>query len=806
MSDIKKYYDKVSLSENKKAELKAVLKQNFPQFAENNSGETEVITMENSLTLNNGGKAKVRSKCFTGGIIAGAAALLLVLGSGAARYAYLHNAPDVGDKGESIIDNGGASEKHIGYIGDVNSESFKKAKEIYSFAQQACSDCQANNEPLDTQGTVLDREYYMQVMTKNSTPVHTEGQTGAEEFMLMLESYASAENFDLSEWDFEIMTEADTITGVRIYPDADHLSWYSYPTEEETYFIDEPENAKQQSAKTILNITVTALEDEGLFDGSSMTFDTAVLKDAVGKGFDESTNKGRLMKTVYEQCELMEIHLTDLEFLIKIEPDGAGSYESAVIIYQDETHTGYYSYPMHALENDNGDRLVNDLTYSTDDARALYNEAVMLFTELSVQGMKIDAESTMVNMVDFDDYDNGNISHDSYDADGIITAEEFLMALYDKKGVAYSIGFGYPYRSFRINFEKDPDNNGNASAVRNVVVVLKDNDENGIYTYPASASENGEMSAIPDVSGYTAEDAEAVLLNAGFANVVRRVQFDDGSKSNTVIKTEPEAGQSASADESIVLYVSNGPLDIEAEEGRPSVTGMKLDEAKAKIAEMGLRYDVIYVNGADKDTVVNSSYSGDYSNGMTAVSMYAANGRSGEDQPGYAELPLNDRITENDRLILRDRNNNVVSDLSIAEDVIDDGVKLVDVYGTGVEKYTAYIADKNGAETAFAAVEVGYEDQKIVISMLDGDTSELTLDIPLSKDISPDGSLLLRRGDMMAAGMLINEKALKENSVSFVFEGSGQEVIDVLYIDSEGNESEYMKFSLDYDNKTFTKL
>ena len=59
---------------------------------------------------------------------------------------------------------------------------------------------------------------------------------------------------------------------------------------------------------------------------------------------------------------------------------------------------------------------------------------------------------------------------------------------------------------------------------------------------------------------------------------------------------------------------------------------------------------------------------------------------------------------------------------------------------------------------------------------------------------------------MMAAGMLINEKALKENSVSFVFEGSGQEVIDVLYIDSEGNESEYMKFSLDYDNKTFTKL
>ena len=93
MSEIKDFYSNIGLSDDKKAELKSMLKAKYPQYADDDNGGTEVFKMENRNIEINRGQVKVRSKWMTGGAVAAAAALLLTIGAGAAKYAYKNNAP-----------------------------------------------------------------------------------------------------------------------------------------------------------------------------------------------------------------------------------------------------------------------------------------------------------------------------------------------------------------------------------------------------------------------------------------------------------------------------------------------------------------------------------------------------------------------------------------------------------------------------------------------------------------------------------------------------------------------------------------
>ena len=103
MGDINNMYDRISLSDAKKAELKAMLKKNFPQYADNISGETEVITMENKEITSSSGQARVRSRWLTGGVAA-AAAIVMAAGIGFAHNAFKTSAPNSGMETENVAD------------------------------------------------------------------------------------------------------------------------------------------------------------------------------------------------------------------------------------------------------------------------------------------------------------------------------------------------------------------------------------------------------------------------------------------------------------------------------------------------------------------------------------------------------------------------------------------------------------------------------------------------------------------------------------------------------------------------------
>ena len=103
MGDINNMYDRISLSDAKKAELKAMLKKNFPQYADNISGETEVITMENKEITSSSGQARVRSRWLTGGVAA-AAAIVMAAGIGFAHNAFKTSAPNSGMETENVAE------------------------------------------------------------------------------------------------------------------------------------------------------------------------------------------------------------------------------------------------------------------------------------------------------------------------------------------------------------------------------------------------------------------------------------------------------------------------------------------------------------------------------------------------------------------------------------------------------------------------------------------------------------------------------------------------------------------------------
>ena len=124
----------------------------------------------------------------------------------------------------------------------------------------------------------------------------------------------------------------------------------SETSESEHHFIDDSSNINAVNAKKIFNMVETAFSYQysvGSVSGASLSLNSDELAEAVKNGFDESTVKGRLMKALYAQCEPTEIDILNTEFEVIVEL--GGSYV-AVVIYEDETHTGYYSYPENAFE------------------------------------------------------------------------------------------------------------------------------------------------------------------------------------------------------------------------------------------------------------------------------------------------------------------------------------------------------------------------------------------------------------------------------------------------------------------------
>ncbi|MBB5790556.1 Stk1 family PASTA domain-containing Ser/Thr kinase [Jiangella mangrovi] len=92
---------------------------------------------------------------------------------------------------------------------------------------------------------------------------------------------------------------------------------------------------------------------------------------------------------------------------------------------------------------------------------------------------------------------------------------------------------------------------------------------------------------VPDVAGQTAEAARQALDTAGMRDGSVRTEPHDTVSAGLVVRTDPAAGSSVSADSPVLIVVSGGP------QARPSVTvpqldGATLTEARAMIERAGL--------------------------------------------------------------------------------------------------------------------------------------------------------------------------------------------------------------------------
>ena len=104
-----------------------------------------------------------------------------------------------------------------------------------------------------------------------------------------------------------------------------------------------------------------------------------------------------------------------------------------------------------------------------------------------------------------------------------------------------------------------------------------------------------EKAVIPEVSGYTTEDAIRMLVSAGFteSNITPKLVFDSSVENGKVIKTDPAVNEEVAKDSKITLYVSKGKdqVAVPALKGKDQETAAKLlSEKELSIGEVSQEY------------------------------------------------------------------------------------------------------------------------------------------------------------------------------------------------------------------------
>ena len=114
-----------------------------------------------------------------------------------------------------------------------------------------------------------------------------------------------------------------------------------------------------------------------------------------------------------------------------------------------------------------------------------------------------------------------------------------------------------------------------------------------------------ELGGMPNVVGETKEKAEETLKNLKMnLQIVVEEVFDPSVAIGVVMETTPSAGGGLLANDTVTLRVSKG---IEMKK-MPAMVGMSLEEAKAKLKELGFKNEPVvkYAPGKEaKDTVVS---------------------------------------------------------------------------------------------------------------------------------------------------------------------------------------------------------
>jgi serine/threonine-protein kinase len=113
---------------------------------------------------------------------------------------------------------------------------------------------------------------------------------------------------------------------------------------------------------------------------------------------------------------------------------------------------------------------------------------------------------------------------------------------------------------------------------------------------------------VPDVKGFTRADAEHALAGAKLKTKI--VQRYDRSPKDTVLAVQPQVGGQAPEGSTVTLVISQGLQPVRV----PQLVGLGLDEARSKLAKLGLKLNVDQETPSDmipKDTIASQAVGAD---------------------------------------------------------------------------------------------------------------------------------------------------------------------------------------------------
>ena len=107
---------------------------------------------------------------------------------------------------------------------------------------------------------------------------------------------------------------------------------------------------------------------------------------------------------------------------------------------------------------------------------------------------------------------------------------------------------------------------------------------------------------VPDVSGMSAEGAQLELGRAGFTNVVTGSEFSAEIAEGFAIGTEPEAGRTVGRDDTLTVFISDGPEPTDV----PNLVGESIGNATT----LALEANLVLVDGGTVEVSAASGLTG----------------------------------------------------------------------------------------------------------------------------------------------------------------------------------------------------
>ncbi|MFJ9671939.1 Stk1 family PASTA domain-containing Ser/Thr kinase [Streptomyces sp. NPDC101221] len=193
-----------------------------------------------------------------------------------------------------------------------------------------------------------------------------------------------------------------------------------------------------------------------------------------------------------------------------------------------------------------------------------------------------------------------------------------------------------------------------------------------------TVSDGPDTVKLPDVSGYRLDRARRLLEDDGLEPGMVTEAFSGEVAKGFVISSKPRPGTTVRAGSAVALVVSKGsPIDV------PDVTGDDLEDAKAELAEAGLKVKVA-------DERVNS----EYDSGQVARQTPDAGGRAAEGDTVTLTLSKGPRMIEVPDVV-GDSVDDAKRELQDAGFDVDEDRGLLGLFGDTVEKQSV-----DGGDTA----------------------------------------------------------------------------------------------------------